>query len=417
MVSGPLAIGLLEGIWPTALPWHLASLVSQAWPVVQVAELGGAPAVSALVVLVNAIVADVLRARRLTDVSIGARLAIGVLAVVLMGGWCRGLHVQALRQEAPHLRVGLVQPNFGVASVKDRARNGRHYIATLRGETAELAENGAQLVVWPESAWPYLFSRRLTADYPPGHPWEFLSGVRVRLLVGALSHDFGTAAVWNSAVLFSESENIVGRYDKRRLMPFGEYIPLAAMFPSWAERMRTRLPEWPAVLPGTDAPVLADGPVRIAPVICSEDMHPGLLAAQAHSRPNLLVSLANDAWFGTSAAPWQHFALALFRAVENRRDLVRVTNTGVSGVIDAVGRVVVTGGLEEGPPGQPPVAEHLLADVALLEVSALGPYAVRLFPYACLAGLAAAAGVRMRRAWKPDRRSSARSGRGWAVGS
>jgi apolipoprotein N-acyltransferase len=410
LVSGPLAIGLVEGLWPTAFPWYLGALVSQAWPVVQVAELGGPPAVSAVVVLVNVLLADLLRERRVTQISIRVRLAMGIVALALVAGWCRGLHVQTIRQAAPHLRIGLVQPNVGIASVKDRARNGRYYIATLRAETAEVAGKGAELIVWPESAWPYLFSRRLRNDYPAGHPWEFSPGLRVRLLVGVLSHDFGTADVWNSAVLFSESGRIVGRYDKRRLMPFGEYIPLATTFPSWAERVRARLPEWPTVLPATDASVLVDGPVRIASLICSEDMHADLLAAQAAGRPNLLASLANDAWFGTSAAPWQHFALAMFRAVESRRDLVRATNTGVSGVIDATGRVVVEGGLASVLPGETAAPAHLLAHVALLDAFALGPYAVRLFPYACLIGLAAAAAVQTRKVRKPEAGGSRRSG-------
>lgn len=397
--SAPLLIILAESFVPQFFQWYLALTVWRAWPVLQVAELGGASAVSALLVLTNLVLAEVglaLWERRrpgLTPLIGGVVL----LAVIGIGG-LRAYQVASARQEAPKLSVGLVQPNFGILSMEDRKHRGDVYIEALRQATLTLVQDGAEMVVWPESSWPYLFDRRLQAEYPPGHPWELRPGAKVKLLFGALTHDFGDAYVYNSAVLVSESGQIMGRRDKSRLIPFAEEIPLAESFPDWAEWVRKRLPDFPAIRPGEGEQLVVDGDLRIAPIICSEELDQAVVHRAARLGPNLLVALTNDAWFGKSAAPRQHMALAALRAVETRRDLVRATNTGMSGLVDALGRVQVEGPLLEvaGDPERPTL---LLAEAGLMEIFALGPYTAMFFPYASL--LALAAPVILRRREKP----------------
>lgn len=387
--TAPLCIALAETVFPFVFKWYLALTVWRAWPLVQVAELGGPVAVSALVVLANVVIAEALLAlgsRRAPGLA--ARLGALVFLLVVGTGMLRAAHVAAMRSAAPKLQVGLVQPNFGVTSAEDREQRGMFYIQTLRNATLELTKQGAEMVIWSESSWPYLFDRLLEREFPPGHPWELRPEAQGRLLAGMLTHEFGGSEIYNSAVLFSETGQIMGRHDKNHLVPFAEYIPFAEKFPDWAEQAREQLPDWPDITPGVEPVLLTDGELRIGPFICSEDLDAGYVHRVARLNPNLLVQIGSDGWFGGSAAPRQHLALAAFRAVETRRDLVRDTNTGVSAIIDALGRVQLEGPLYDVPYNQPRPATLLVREVSLMETFALGPYVARWFPYGCLVALA-----------------------------
>lgn len=399
----PLCLVIAETLLPYLFKWYLAISIWRVWPAIQLAELGGPAAVSALLLLSNLALAEaglalVARRRPPRAALIGAL----TVALLLAAGMGRAAQIAAARQSAPHMRVGLVQPNFGITSLEDRKLHGEQYIRNLRDAADALTARGAELIVWPESAWPYLFDRASQREYPPGHPWEMRTGARGRLLFGALTHDFGQSYVQNSAVLVTKTGEIAGRYDKTRLVPFGEYIPLAETFPDWAKSIRENTPEWPEVRPGTASQLLVDGDLRIALLICSEELDQALALELARQQPNLLVAITNDAWFGDSGAARQHMAMAAFRAVELRRDMARDTNTGVSAIVDALGRVQAEGPLFDVPPGQPAAPTLLLEEVALLDQPALAPMTVPFFPYACV--LALVLGALMR--WRSDRRAS-----------
>jgi apolipoprotein N-acyltransferase len=392
LVSAPLLLALLETIVPFIFPWYLAITVWRAWPLGQVAELGGPPVVSALVVLINVTLAMtaaalVRRERPGREVKVAALVVVALVAL----GALRAVHVGVVRGRAPALTVGLVQPNFGIVSSDDRKHRGERYIETLRRETAAVGQQGATLVVLPESAFPFLFNRDQQREFAPGHPWELRGPYRGRLLLGALTHRFDTSFVYNSAVLFGADGRVAGTYDKNRLMPFGEYLPFADDFPDWAARMRKRLPEWPTIADGGEPLVLADGNLTIAPLICYEDLDVAAVHRVARRGPNLLVTLANHAWFRASAAPRQALALATLRSIETRRDLVRATNTGVSAFVDALGRVRAHGALLDVPRDQPGAPATLVGEARLLEIFALGPWASLALPYLLLAGLLGAA--------------------------
>ncbi len=391
LLAGPLVIIPAEAAFPFIFKMYLAITLWRAWPFVQAAELGGPPAVSALMVLANLVLAEtglaLLKGSR-PHRAVGFGAAALILVVTL--GLSRAAHVDALRRTSPAIKVGLVQPNFGIVSSEERRRHGEKYIKALRKAAKALAREHVDLIVWPETSWPYLLDRHMKREFPPGHPWELRPGVKGRLLLGALTHAFGGAHIYNSAVLVSGTGSISGWYDKNRLVPFAEYIPFARRFPEWAKRLRARLPDWPDIEPGKKTPILEDGHLRIGPLICSEDLNMGLAHKAARQRPNLLVSIASDAWFGDRAAPRQHLALAAFRAVETRRDLVRDTNTGVSAIVDALGRVPLEGELVDVPENEPRPATTLSGHVRLMEIFAFGPYTARFLPFICLAALAAA---------------------------
>lgn len=389
----PLVMALAETLVPFFFKSYLAITVWRAWPLLQVAEIGGPPAVSGLIVLGNVIVAEAYAAFRREAPPRPVIVGAATFFLILGAGALRAAQVDASRDRAATLRVGIVQPNHGLVSRQARERRGQRHVERLRRATAQLSARGAQLIVWPESSWPFLFDRGLEQEFPPGHPWALRPQARGTLLIGALTRQTGgydvvdNNDVYNSAILFDRSGRVAGRYDKNRLVPFAEYVPGSTAWPERAARLRRRFPDWPEITPGEAPVLLVDRELRIAPLICSEDIDPRFARTMWRLRPNLVVALVSDAWFGDSAAPFQHLALASFRAVEARRDMVRATNNGVSAIVDAVGRVRAEGRLVAATGDTPTAPDLLVADVGLLPIASAGPRALELFPYGCLSAL------------------------------
>jgi apolipoprotein N-acyltransferase len=272
--------------------------------------------------------------------------------------------------------VGLVQPNFGITTRGVRSAQWPQMVDALRRQATLAEARGAQLVVWPESAWPLPVDRSLTADYPAGHPWQLRRGLTVPLLAGVLTADFSSEQqpMHNSAWLLGADGRGLGRYDKNFLMPFGEYVPLAAQYPDWRASVRARMTEADELMRGRAPAILTVGPARLGPMICYEDILAGYVWRVARLQPNLLVTLSNVAWFGDSAEPYQQLLLAQLRSVEHRREFLRATNTGVSAHIDALGRVRARTVVTDPPPTKFGVAPELLVvDAALLD-SGRTPY-------------------------------------------
>jgi apolipoprotein N-acyltransferase len=202
-----------------------------------------------------------------------------------------------------------------------------------------LAEGPLDLVVWPETAYLRGLRRPLPVSGDPVR-----EELRVPLLFGGSSvHEEGGRRVRsNSALLVGADGVIRDAYDKNLLIPLAEYAPFAHLVPGLAA-LFPHLQEFRAA---RDAPPLALGPWRIATPICYEAVRPEFVRRMvAEGGAHLIVTLANDAWFGDSQEPWIHLALARLRAIELRRDLVRSTNSGVSALVDAAGRVVARTGL------------------------------------------------------------------------
>ncbi len=142
-------------------------------------------------------------------------------------------------------------------------------------------------------------------------------------------------AKWANSALIVDGGGIAGRYDKRHLVPYGEHVPLADWLPFMGRVARAA----GDFTPGSSLGLLPWGEERIAAAICYEIIFPGAVAQQVRAGGSLLVTVTNDAWYGDTTAPWQHFRAARFRAAENRRPVVRAALTGVSGLIDRRGAV------------------------------------------------------------------------------
>jgi|GEM_PF-6196169 len=386
-LAAPLTFLIFESFLPFFFKAHLAITVWKVWPLTQVAEFGGTAAVSGLLVLINTVFCGCIQSYR----SMGkVKLAINfsawpwaccILIFILIFSGVRHYQLLDEQQNAATLEVGVLQPNFGIVSLAERQHRGAYFQSILQQASRRLRDSGVDLLLWPESAWPYLWDRSMQTSFPAGHPWEILEGSTPAILMGTLSHDFGRKSVYNSAVLIDRNRRIVGIYDKQDLLPFAEAIPpwFRYCFPDSVQAVRAAIPEWPDLLSGAGSQVLATKDWTVGVYLCSEDLLPDPHTEINRSKADFLVSLSNDAWFLNKAAALQHFALSSFRAIEHRRPLIRASNTGYSGMFDALGRVQIMGDWTAAINVEKKEPAELLS--VTLEIGRLSPYWGQLRPY------------------------------------
>ena len=399
----PLVMVVIELVTPQIFPFYLA--ITQAWvpPVIQIADLTGPLGVTFLLVAVNGALYDLWaawRARRAGGTvawkqALRPPAAVALLIVLVLGyGMLRMRQVDARRAAAPKAKAGLVQANVGILEKWD-PREFARLVETHQRLSVDLQRAGADFLVWPESSYSYLLPRDVAHDLAPDDPRRIRSGFDKPLLFGAITRAPGPPRTfkdrfpYNTALMMDGEGRITGKYDKVFLMMFGEYIPFYESVPWFTdlfpEASNTNRGEDPAVFP-----LQHDGQsFRLGPLICYEDILPGFGRRLASLRPNLFVNITNDAWFGRTAEPYQHLALAVFRSVEHRIEMVRAVNTGVSAHIDAAGRVRAATASYDPLAQPPPDPVTLLVEVALLDGGGLYRIIGDLFGMLCLAGLVA----------------------------
>jgi apolipoprotein N-acyltransferase len=425
------ALELSRNYLLTGFPWaDLGYTQVRATRVAQLAALGGVYAIAALVVLVNAVIAEGLAARREQRrlPSRAAAIAAAVLAAVVAHGEVRLRDVRARMAAAPALTVGVVQPNVD-QSVKNQMRDHADWILSrLVPLTVDADRAGADLVAWPEATYPfYVPSRPVSFDRPETR-LPRLS--RAHLLLGAVTveavrgRDGATARrPGNVVFLLGPGLDVLGKYQKHHLVPFGEYVPLEPVLGRFLHQI---VPGFAAsaagseleVLQFTPAPAAVSAkatptaatipspprPVTLAPMICYDAIFPEINVAFARMspEPEILVNATNDAWYGYSSGPYQFLAIVQMRAIEAGKAVVRAAYAGVSAVILPTGEVA-PGALEVGPvdpdlapdPAEPP--RLLLAQVPRLR--GLTPYTRfgDLFAYACAVFTAGAFALALRK--------------------
>jgi len=343
LASAWTALEYLRGNLLSGFPWgFLGHSQFAARPLIQICDITGVYGVSWLLVLINsaALLAVLARsAKTWQGAVVGRRIAwgwglaaCGLLVGVLLYGWGRMARYEKLAETAPAIRVAVVQGNIP----QDQKWNPAFQIATTKKYiqlSQEAAAADPDLVVWPETATPFYLFRNtvltrmvLRAIASAGKPF----------LIGSpyVEDREGGSAYHNSAFLFDAQAQPVGRYDKAHLVPFGEYVPLRRWLP-FLGKIVAQVGDFAAGQPGG---LLSTGGTTIGPLICYEGIFPELARTATRNGAALLVNITNDAWYGRTSAPYQLYALAAFRAVENRRPLVRAANTGISGFVDAAGR-------------------------------------------------------------------------------
>jgi len=332
----------LEKFWPEVFPNYLGASQYLLPHLTQIADLTGILGVSFLVVLVNATIYAVL-----TKWSQSRALAWGplaslvvVLALVLVYGDFRIRAMDRKVAAAEQLTIGLIQTNRGAG---DRFSDPDAGFQEHQQMSLALAKvQPLDLVVWPEGICEISLSTSRQGQVPA------MGGLAAPILWGAVLKEQGSdgVRVCNTAVLTDKAGRVLGTYDKSVLVPFGEYIPFGDIFPalySWS-------PYSSRFWPGESEKPLALGKNLLSVSICYEDIFPvkirALMRGGREGRtPDAMFNLTNDSWYGKSTEPMEHLALASFRSIENRRALVRVTNTGISAFVDPVGRIISRTGI------------------------------------------------------------------------
>jgi apolipoprotein N-acyltransferase len=332
----------------TGFPWGLIGY-SQ-WrnlAIVQASAWGGVYLVSFLVVLSNAAFALLLdRPARRGGQALAAS-ALLIVAAAHAGGRL-ALRGVSSSDGAP-ITVAAIQANVE-QDRKWRPEEEERIIAGLLAMTAQAADDGARLVVWPESSSPIAFRRPIPP--PPGAGFlpvieprrEYLDRIGaltrqkdVTLVAGSVDYGVrdGRLRAFNSAFVVGSGGTLDASYDKVHLVPFGEYVPLGRLLFFVDTMVQGAIAGFAA---GDRLEPLPTPLGPAATFVCYEAIFPELVRPLARSSV-FMVNITNDAWFGRSAAPSQHLAMAVFRAAENRRWLLRAANTGISALVDPAGRV------------------------------------------------------------------------------
>ena len=303
---------------------------------IQIARYGAVYAVSFVVACAGAVLAYLAVAKE-PRARAGAACGLAVLlwAVGMYGSWVLGQPIAS----SGRVRVGLVQASIRQDEKWDPARawdNIDRHVAL----TQQAAERGARLVVWPESAVPYLFDSRPDVAAPLR---QLAQAHRLHLLFGNDDRDKladGRLRYFVGAKMLDPSGELVLRYHKIRLVPFGEYVPLQPLLTLGGRYAAKLVDQVADFTPGSEHVVgLVDGH-PVGATICYEAIFPDMVRGFGANGAELLVNITNDAWYGRSSAPHQHLAMAAFRAVENGKYLVRAANTGISAVVDPHGRIL-----------------------------------------------------------------------------
>ncbi len=334
-----VALEYLRSFLLTGFPWaNLGYSQYLNLPFIQMADITGPYGPSFIVLLVNATLFKVLhqwskRTFLLKEVIITVAILLGFLTY----GYLKMEAVDRQMIQNPPLKIGLVQGNID-QSVKWDESFQKETLKIYEKLSFKVAEEKPDLIIWPETAAPFFFQdakeyQSLILDIPKKTNSFLLFGTpSYKVQKGKVNH-------YNSAYLVSPSEELVGKYDKIHLVPFGEFIPMQDLlffigsvgegigdFKSGREIFNFELPQG-----------------KFGVLICFEIIFPDLCRRFVKRGANFLVTITNDAWFGRTSAPYQHFSMAAFRAVENRVFVARAANTGITGFIDPKGKIVKQG--------------------------------------------------------------------------
>jgi apolipoprotein N-acyltransferase len=347
---GPaLWVGLdwLRGFLFTGFPWMDLGYGLYSQPIlIQAADLGGHHLLTFCLVLVNVLVFFLLqrfRGRIDQERGYGKRpLVIACIVLILTGAYSlfRYQQVAGDIRDAERSDIAVVQGN--IPQDEKWTPGGKQ--ATLdiyQGLSVEgEKKRPSDLIVWPETALPFypvndpLFSA-VTAFARKQKTW-LLTGAPYYTVVSRVNSMRPTLEYFNSALLISPEGELKGRYSKQHLVPFGEYVPLSRFLP-FLEPVVEHIGNF---TPGSFVRPLQFGALKAGVLICFESIFPELARKQVAAGAQLLVNLTNDAWYGRSSAPYQSFAMTVFRGLETRRSVVRAANTGISGFVDPLGRVI-----------------------------------------------------------------------------
>jgi apolipoprotein N-acyltransferase len=341
-LAATLAILAVESLQLNLFPFYLGASLIHSLYFPQAAELGGVYLLTAVAMLSNAsLVAAILSFQQLRMRS-GSYLFLAALSISFLHYY--GMHHNISSQ--PHenvdvaqpraLTIGLVQSDlYGISQTEQRARAHAHHLDLSR----RLLEKGpVDLLVWPEAAYGNGVRGELPLD---GQLIQ--QELTTPILFGSTRYVQldGISRTSNSVFLVDEQRKLSGVYSKNKLIPFSEYLPFESLLTEHEDMVRKVFPEYQRFVAGQSLKALELAGHKISTPICYEAVMPDLVREMVvQNQSELLVSVANDSWFGESKEPYIHLAMARLRAIEHRRWFVRATNGGISAVINPSGRVV-----------------------------------------------------------------------------
>jgi apolipoprotein N-acyltransferase len=330
----------------SGFPWSLLGYSQYAaLPVIQLADITGVYGVSFLLVLINAAVAEFIVNRRNYPAILTAFF---VLALALGYGFTK----LSANEGAEGITISVIQGNIE----QDKKWNPAYQaetIAVYKRLTREALDKHPDLVIWPETATPFYFTGGSGNDKPLTTDLiAFVQQNKVPLLFGSPTYEIQPnrrIVGRNSAFLLSDSGRIDATYHKIHLVPFGEYVPLKKVL-VFVEKMVQAVGDFQGgeeytVMTVSHGGTAGPRETKLSTVICYEIIFPDLVRRFVNSGATIMTTVTNDAWFGRTAAPFQHFSMAVLRAVENRVPIARAANTGISGFIDSRGRILETSGI------------------------------------------------------------------------
>lgn len=372
-----VALEYLRATLLTGFPWCLFGYSqSSNLNLIQISDITGVYGVSFILVLVNGLVSQLLggliltrqaNSKQIGDSQISGRqiwgsfthsvgkiksligndgffqIEIIMIFFILAGANIYGLYrlseIKWEKKDVKPVHVAVVQGNVDQA-VKWNPEYQDKSIHKYRDLTLRTLSAGPSLIVWPETAVPLFFQDQSKLTF------EIIKTAiesKSHLLFGspAYKKQKNGTVYYNRAYLLSPEGDLVGYYDKSHLVPFGEYVPMKKYLP-FINRLVQAVGDF---IPGNDPAPLEIKEFDAGVLICFEIIFPELASAQAKKGADILVNLTNDAWFGKTSAPYQHLGMAIFRAVENKRPLVRAANTGISAYISPEGILQEQSGL------------------------------------------------------------------------
>ncbi|HEY3057200.1 MAG TPA: apolipoprotein N-acyltransferase, partial [Thermoanaerobaculia bacterium] len=316
----------------TGFPWNLlAAALVDFTSLIQFDRVAGPYLIGAMTLVPSVVIAWIMLAR---PRRAAALFAVAGVVVLMFVWWATGLVASKLIVRptgTPLITAALLQPNISQEMRWDNANLAEIY-QQMMTMTQEAINQGATIVVWPESTVPLSFG---TTDFYRD-AIESISRTRdADIILGSVAEDARQAnKLWNAAFLVSGGRTI-GHYDKIRLVPFGEYVPLRKML-FFAKKLVRAVGEFEF---GTNDRPLR-GQLSYGPAICYEVVFPQITATQVRNGADVLVTITNDAWYDGTSAPRQHLNQARLRAIEDDRYLLRAGTTGISAAVDPAGSIL-----------------------------------------------------------------------------
>ncbi|MBW2317321.1 MAG: apolipoprotein N-acyltransferase [Deltaproteobacteria bacterium] len=329
----------LEYIRATVLsgfPWeNLGYSQYNLLPLIQISDMFGVYGLSALIIAANLVLFNIwndFSEKRTIPWKPIVFLGLLIVGSLSYGTW-RIKQVEITTKIAPKQTVALIQGNIDQSKKWVESFQGQT-VKRYKDLTGRALKNHPDIVVWPETALPFYF---LDDQFMTKQVVEFIRTTKSHFVIGSPSFRKEKKRVhyYNSAYLLGPAGNVLGKYDKVHLVPYGEYIPFKRFFPFLGKIVES-VGNFES---GKKGQVLSMNSGQVGILICFEVIFPELARTMTQNGAQFLVNITNDAWFGTSSAPYQHLSMAVFRAIETRRAVARAANTGISAFISPTGRI------------------------------------------------------------------------------